>query len=74
MRPEKNEPKIELGEDEKIVIDLLKAHDGSMPLQEIKEKSQLSGKKWDKASKTLAKLEMTKVEVEGDSKTMKLVV
>ncbi|MBP7174342.1 MAG: lysine--tRNA ligase, partial [Cloacibacterium sp.] len=73
MRPEKNEPKVELGEDEKLIVNLLKAHNGSMSLQEIKEKSQLSGKKWDKASKTLSKLEVIKVEVEGDNKTMSLI-
>lgn len=73
MRPEKTEPKVELGEDEKLILELLKKQNGELPLQEIKEKSQLSEKKWDKASKNLSQLKMIKVEVDGDNKTMKLV-
>ena len=61
MRPEKQAPKIELGDDEKLIMDLLKSGE-AFPLNEIKEKSQLSGKKWDKATKTLTKNNLVKVE------------
>ncbi|WP_108422781.1 lysine--tRNA ligase [Muricauda amoyensis] len=53
MRPEKK--KVELSEEEKIIMDLLKPV-GQMPLGELKDKSGLSGKKWDKSTKNLAKL------------------
>ncbi len=61
MRPEKITPQIELGEDEKLILDLLKSGE-SFPLNDIKEKSEFSGKKWDKASKTLTKNNLVKVE------------
>ncbi len=72
MRPEKTTPQIELGEDEKLILDLLKSGE-SFPLNEIKEKSQLSGKKWDKASKILTKNNLVKVEKIGEDLLMKLV-
>ncbi|NDV44148.1 lysine--tRNA ligase [Flagellimonas sediminis] len=53
MRPEKK--KVELSEEEKIIMDLLKPV-GQMPLGDLKDKSGLSGKKWDKSTKNLAKL------------------
>jgi lysyl-tRNA synthetase class 2 len=43
------------------------------PLNEIKEKSQLSGKKWDKASKTLTKNNLVKVEKTDDVLLVSLV-
>jgi len=72
MRPEKATPQIELGEDEKLILDLLKSGE-AFPLNEIKEKSQLSGKKWDKASKTLTKNNLVKVEKIDEVLLMKLV-
>lgn len=69
MRPEKKQ--IELTEDEKLIISLLKA-ENEQPLAQLKEKSQLSGKKWDAAMKGLAKHGMTKVVVDGESKTVVL--
>ena len=50
MRPEKK--KVELTEEEKVVIDLLKVT-SPQALEEIKSKSELSNKKWDKAIKGL---------------------
>jgi lysyl-tRNA synthetase, class II len=69
MRPEKKQ--IELTEEEKIIISLLKT-ENNQPLAQLKEKSQLSGKKWDAAMKGLAKHGMTKVVVDGENKTVVL--
>jgi lysyl-tRNA synthetase, class II len=69
MRPEKKGP--ELTEEEKLIIDLLKAED-NQPLAQLKEKSALSGKKWDAAMKGLAKHGLTKLVVDGDNKTVVL--
>ena len=60
MRPEKKQVQIELEDDEKLIIDLLKI------------KSELSGKKWDKAMKNLSNLGLTEVVVNGDSKACRL--
>ena len=69
MRPEKKQ--LELTEEEKIIIGLLKA-ENNQALSALKEKSQLSGKKWDAAMKGLAKHGLTKVIVDGDNKTVVL--
>lgn len=58
MRPEKKGP--ELTEDEKHIIDILKANEG-ITIGELKEKAALSGKKWDTASKGIAKHGLMKV-------------
>ena len=72
MRPEKKMPAIELGDDEKLILEILKSGE-AMPLSEVKEKSQLSGKKWDKATKNLTKSNIIKVEKTGDNLFIKLV-
>ena len=59
MRPEKKQ--VELTEEEKIIMDILKPV-GEMPLSDLKAKAGLSGKKWDKSTKNLAKLGLFKVE------------
>lgn len=69
MRPEKKQ--LELTEEEKIIVGLLKA-ENNQALNALKEKSQLSGKKWDAAMKGLAKHGLTKVVVDGDNKTVVL--
>ncbi len=69
MRPEKKQ--VELTEDEKLIIALLKA-ENNQPLGQLKDKSALSGKKWDTAMKGLAKHGLTKVVVDGDHKTVEL--
>ncbi|UEQ76678.1 lysine--tRNA ligase [Chryseobacterium arthrosphaerae] len=73
MRPEKATPQIELGEDEKVILEILNSQEEPMALAEVKERSQLSGKKWDKASKTLTKNNIVKVEKIEESLLMKLV-
>jgi len=72
MRPEKKMPAIELGDDEKLILEILKSGE-AMPLSEVKEKSQLSGKKWDKATKNLTKSNIIKVEKTETDLLMKLV-
>ncbi|MBS1549748.1 MAG: lysine--tRNA ligase [Bacteroidetes bacterium] len=72
MRPEKTAPQIDLGDDEKLILELLKSGE-TFPLSDIKEKSQLSGKKWDKASKTLTKNNCVKVEKVDEVLLIKLV-
>lgn len=69
MRPEKKQ--LELTEDEKAIIGLLKI-ENNQPLSQLKEKTTLSGKKWDVALKGLSKLGLTKVMVDGESKTVVL--
>ncbi len=69
MRPEKKQ--VELTDDEKIIINLLKDNN-SIALSELKEKATMSGKKWDAAMKGLSKHNLIKVLVEGDSKTVEL--
>ena len=69
MRPEKKQ--VELTEDEKLIIALLKA-ENNQPLGQLKDKSALSGKKWDAAMKGLAKHGLTKVVVDGENKTVEL--
>lgn len=58
MRPEKKQ--VELTEDEKTVLDILKKQE-SLPLADLKSQSELSNKKWDKAIKGLTKLGLAKV-------------
>ena len=72
MRPEKKMPAIELGDDEKLILEILKSGE-AMPLSEVKEKSQLSGKKWDKATKNLTKSNIIKVEKTETDLLMQLV-
>jgi lysyl-tRNA synthetase, class II len=70
MRPEKKQIIFELTDDEKLIIDLLKANESKMDLGVLKIKSNLSGKKWDAAMKGLSKNGMTKVALEKDIKSV----
>lgn len=62
MRPEKKTPAVELREDKKVILKILNSHRNSMELNDVKTRSQLSGKKWDKASKALTKNNLVKVQ------------
>lgn len=73
MRPEKTAPTIELGEDEKVIIEILNSQEEPMELAEVKNRSQLSGKKWDKATKNLTKNNLMKVEKTDEILLMSLV-
>jgi lysyl-tRNA synthetase class 2 len=74
MRPEKKQVQIELLEEEKLIIDLLKTTDNKMDLGVLKIKSDLSGKKWDAAMKGLSKHGLVKVSLVGDSKIVELAI
>lgn len=73
MRPEKKQVQIELSAEEKLIVDLLKANNNQMDLGELKAKSELSGKKWDAATKGLSQHKLIKVSVAGESKIMELI-
>ena len=73
MKPEKATPAFELDEDEKLVLEILNSSEEPMTLGIVKVKSQLSGKKWDKAAKNLTKYNLVKVEKIDDVVLMKLV-
>jgi lysyl-tRNA synthetase, class II len=72
MRPEKKNIQIELTDEEKIILNLLKENDNAMDLGMLKIKSDLSGKKWDSAMKGLSKNALLKITVDGDIKTVVL--
>ena len=72
MKPEKAAPQFELDEDEKLVLEILNSQEEPMNLADVKTKSQLSGKKWDKATKNLTKNNLIKVEKTEDQVLMKL--
>ncbi len=69
MRPEKKA--IELSDNEKIVLELLKKTN-PMPLTDLKDVSGLSNKAWDKAIKGLTKLQLVVVAKEADALTCAL--
>ncbi|EOG6905325.1 lysine--tRNA ligase [Flavobacterium psychrophilum] len=65
MRPEKKQ--LELTDDEKHIVEVLKANEG-ISISDLKEKAALSGKKWDAASKGISKHGLMKIVVDGDRK------
>ena len=69
MRPEKKA--VELSENEKIVLELLKKTN-PVPLLDLKEASGLSNKAWDKTIKSLTKIQMVVVAKEADALTCTL--
>jgi lysyl-tRNA synthetase class 2 len=73
MRPETKKVQIELTDEEKFIVDLLKGNENKMDLQQLKITANLSGKKWDAAMKGLSKNGLTKVAVEGEYKIVELV-
>ncbi|EJL64451.1 lysine--tRNA ligase [Flavobacterium sp. CF136] len=73
MRPEKKQIQIELSDEEKFIVDLLKGNENKMDLTQLKITANLSGKKWDASMKNLSKHGLTKVAVEGDFKFVELV-
>jgi lysyl-tRNA synthetase, class II len=73
MRPEQKKIVIELTDDEKLIIDLLKTNNNKMDLAALKITANLSGKKWDTAMKGLSKNGLTKVRLAGEDKIVELV-
>jgi len=70
MRPEKKA--VELTEEEKIIVELLKSkHPASLP--ELKVETGLSGKKWDISIKGLTQKGLVKVTKEGESLLVDLI-
>jgi lysyl-tRNA synthetase class 2 len=69
MRPEKN--KLTLSDDEQLIIDLLSAEE-SFLLDSLKAQTGLSGKKWDKAIKTLNSSGLTEILIDDANKIVKL--
>ena len=69
MRPEKKA--VELSDNEKIVLELLKKNN-PMPLTDLKDASGLSNKAWDKAIKGLTKLQLVVVAKVADALTCAL--
>ncbi|UOK42589.1 MULTISPECIES: lysine--tRNA ligase [Flavobacterium] len=72
MRPEKKAIHVELEAEEKLIVELLQKHENKMELSELKIRTALSGKKWDKAMKTLAQHGLTSVSVSGERKIVAL--
>lgn len=67
MRPEKKA--VELTEEEKLVLELLKK-EHPIDLTKLKEQAGLSNKKWDVAMKGLSKKELARVQKDGDLLTV----
>lgn len=61
MKPEKKVVQVELNEEEKAVLSILKKAE-SLPLEDLKTQSGLSNKKWDKTIKHLTGNKLAKVE------------
>jgi len=61
MRPEKKSTKIELSENEKLIIKILNSYSEIVPVEEVKKKSEFSGKQWDKSIKNLVKNDIIQV-------------
>lgn len=72
MRPEKAKPVIELNEDEKAIVEILSASEEPLALAEVKDKSGLSNKKWDKSTKNLTKNKIIAVEKDDNGLWIKL--
>ncbi|PHR90399.1 MAG: lysine--tRNA ligase [Leeuwenhoekiella sp.] len=70
MKPERK--KVELSEEEKTIFTILKK-EKSMALDQLKDASGLSNKKWDKSIKGLTKHKLAKVEKEGDNLSVLLI-
>jgi lysyl-tRNA synthetase class 2 len=70
MKPERKA--IELSEDEKLVLNLLKAN-SPIDLNALKEQSGLSNKKWDRAIKGLTQNKLARVEKTGEGLMLTLV-
>lgn len=70
MKPEKQALAVELGEDEKVILTVLDSQAEPMSLEEVKAQAQLSGKKWDKATKALSKNALIKIQKINDQLVM----
>ncbi len=74
MRPEKKAPSVELTDEEKIIIALLEKNENRIEINELKSQAALSGKKWDKAMKSLSSHQLIRVVVENDMKFVEYIL
>ena len=72
MKPEKQAPAVELNDNEKAVLELLEKNSPIL-LNDLKVKSGLSNKKWDKAIKGLTKHNLAKVNNTDDGLFVEIV-
>ena len=72
MRPEKTQVQVELLDEEKLILALLQTNNNKMDLGLLKIKSDLSGKKWDAATKSLSKHGMIQVSLIDGNKIVEL--
>lgn len=72
MKPEKKAPSVELNENEKLVLEKLKAS-SPVELNTLKEQAGLSNKQWDKTTKSLRDHGLVKITKEEDKLTIELV-
>ena len=72
MRPEKTQVQVELLDEEKLILALLQTNSNKMDLGLLKIKSELSGKKWDAATKSLAKHGLIKISLIDENKIVEL--
>jgi lysyl-tRNA synthetase class 2 len=72
MKPKKKVVRIELNDEEKMVLDILKK-ESKMALEELKNQSGLSNKKWDKTIKGLTGNNLAKVVKTDDSLMVEIV-
>ncbi|MDY3547044.1 lysine--tRNA ligase [Riemerella anatipestifer] len=73
MRPEKAQPKVEIGENEEIILGILNRNNGKMLIADLKTQSGLSGKKWDKSSKLLISNNLISLVTEGEDRYFQIV-
>jgi lysyl-tRNA synthetase, class II len=73
MKPEQKTSSIEHSEEEMAIIKLLQDNNSYMELNELKSQAGLSGKKWDKAMKSLSKHSFIKITVNNENKTVELI-
>ncbi len=74
MRPEKKAPSVELTDEEKNIISLLEKNENKMEINELKSSTALSGKKWDKAMKSLSSHQLIRVVTENDVKFVEYIL
>lgn len=74
MKPEQKNSSINLSEEEKTIVGILKNNNSKIDLIELKSQAGLSGKKWDKSMKTLSKYNLIKVYLDAhENKIVKLI-
>ncbi|PQL94309.1 lysine--tRNA ligase [Apibacter adventoris] len=74
MKPEQKNSSINLSEEEKTIVEILKNNNSKIDLIELKTQAGLSGKKWDKSMKALSKYNLIKVYLDAhENKIVELI-